>query len=234
VRSIFIALPAFGQTATTHTLASLMALAKVLIANGYDYYFSDYSYPDIADSRNMLTTIWHDRSEAAWMLQVDADMSFEPQLVLDMLECGKPLVGCLYPKKRYPIEFTGSWGALGKPKLEDGFMQVDRIGFGVTLIHRSVIAAMLESGQAQVSSPTRHVAGRLLKDFNLTRVIKAFTTVEVDGEPLSEDYSFCHRYTQSGGEVWAAIGHRITHVGQHGYSGRFADQLAVSSNASAA
>lgn len=231
-KSVFIALPAFGQTCTTHTTFSLMALAKVLLANGYDYYFSDYSYPDIAESRNCLTTIWYDRSEAEWMLQVDADMKAEPSLVLDMLAFGKPLTGALYPKKTYPLQFVGSWGK--SPRVEGGFMQVDRIGFGVALIHRSAITSMLESGEAKSVTPKGDVGDRLLKDFNLTRVIKAFTKVETDGAELSEDYSFCHRHARSGGEVWANIDHRIIHVGQHGYSGRFADVLGAQKQAESA
>lgn len=215
-QSVFIALPAFGQTNCSQTTFSLMALAKALIRSGRDYYFSDYSFPDIAESRNALTTIWYDKTDAEWMLQVDADMAWGPQLIIDMLEFGKPLTGVLYPKKRHPIEFVGSWkaGAL----IQNGFMQMEGIGFGITLIHRSVVHDMLESGVAE-SDPRGH-------DFGLGRLIRAFDIIKVDGRRLPEDKSFCHRHKQCGGEVWANISHKIGHVGQHEYSGRFADGLA--------
>ena len=47
----------------------------------------------------------------------------------------------------------------------------------------------------------------------------------VKGARLSEDYSFCHRWRQCGGEVWANISHPITHVGLHRYAGRYQDAM---------
>lgn len=213
---MFIALPAFGQINCAQTTFSLMALAKALIHSGRDYYFSDYSFPDIAESRNALTSIWYDKTNAEWMLHVDADMSFSPQLIIDMLEFGKPLTGVLAPKKRHPIEFVGSWKA--GAKIQNGFMQMDGIGFGIALIHRSVIHDMLETNVAE-SDPRA-------QDFGLDRIIRAFDIIKVDGRRLPEDKSFCHRYKQCGGEVWANISHRIGHVGLTEFAGRFADHLA--------
>jgi len=203
-----------------------MDTGKALIANGYDWYFSDYSYPFIDDARNMLATIFMDRSQADWMLMVDADMRFEAQLVLDMLRFGKPVMGCLYPKKTYPLQFVGSWG-VAPNQIQDGFMRVDRIGFGVTMVHRSAIEGMLASGEAQSVHPKGDVGGRLLQDFGITRLIRAFRRIPItDHDDLAEDYSFCDRHTRSGGEVWANISHNMIHVGKHGYTGRFADHIA--------
>lgn len=225
--SIFIAVPAFGQTASTHTVSSLMALAKVLLANGYDYYFSEYSFPDIAESRNLLTTIWWDKTEAEWMLQVDADMSFDPEMVMAMLAFGKPLTGCLYPKKTYPIEFVGR-GITGlTPKVDGGFLEVEGVGFGVTLVHRSCLQDMLDSGHATSDDRLKtHVAGPMLGRYGITRIIRAFDPIETESGKLTEDLSFCRRHRNSGGEVWAATHYGVTHVGQHGYSGRYADSMA--------
>lgn len=224
--SVFIALPAFGQVMTTHTTYSLMELAKRLIAAGWDYYFSSYTFPDIGDSRNLMTTAWFDTTDAEWMLQVDADMGFPSQLVLDGLAFGKPVMGCTYPKKTYPIQYVGAWGNSSKAVIENGFMRVDGVGFGVTLIHRSAIQGMLDSGQAKSHVSTADVGGRQLSEFGIKRVIRAFDRIRLEsGDDLSEDFSFCLRHRNSGGEVWANINHRVTHVGQHGYSGRYADSI---------
>lgn len=224
-RNVFIALPAFGQTNTTHTTHSLMDAGKALIANGYDWYFSDYSYPFIDDARNMLATLFLDKSQADWMLMVDADMRFPPHLVLDMLKFGKPVMGCLYPKKTYPIQFVGSWGVAPKT-IQNGFMRVDRIGFGVTMVHRGALEGMVASGEAKVTRPKDSLA-----DFGLSRLVRAFNRIPItEDDDLAEDYSFCDRHTSSGGEVWANISHQMTHVGQHGYTGRFADQIVVVPN----
>ena len=224
LKSVFIALPAYGQMNCALTTFSLMALAKVLIRSGYDYYFSDYSFPDIAESRNLLTTIWIDRSEAEWMLFVDSDMGFEPQLVLDMLAFDKPLVGCMYPVRDYPTRYVGR--TMDGGHIEGGFMQVEGIGFGVTLVRRDCIRNMLDSGEAK--SDTRvstHSASKMLAQMNINRIIRAFDPIETETGKLSEDLSFCRRHTKSSGEIWAATHHAVSHVGPHVFRGRFAEGM---------
>lgn len=225
--SIFIALPAFGQMNCSRTTFSLMALAKALLKSNTDYYFSDNSFPDIAESRNMLTTIWYDRTQSEHMLFIDADMDFEPQLVMDMLAFDKPLVGCLYPKRTYPLSFVGRPTA-GEQVTDKGFLKVEGIGFGVTLIRRDCIEAMLNSGNATSDNRlANHAAGAMLKGLGIHRLIRAFDRIEVETGYLSEDMAFCKRHRDSGGEVWASVGHKITHIGPHGYSGCYAEAVAT-------
>lgn len=222
---IFIALPAFGRQNFTPTTSSLMGLARALLRDGHDFYFSTLSNSTIDELRNAMTTVWYDAvPDSEWMAQVDADMDFEPELITDMLKFGKPLMGCLYPKKTYPLDFVGR-GVKGPARVIDGFMEMAGIGFGVTMIHRSCITMMLESGQARSDEKIdRHTAGDILKGYGSKRIIRAFDPLEDETGRLSDDMSFCRRYRNSGGEVWAATHHRITHVGQHGYTGRYADR----------
>lgn len=224
--SIFIAMPAFGRINCTETTMSLMELAQQLSVRGISYCFATQSYPDIDELRNMLLTLWFDRlAHCSHMLMIDADMGFPSQLVGDMLEFDKPLVGALYPKKTNPLGFVGR-GKLGHPVVDRGFIEVDGVGFGVTLVRRDCVQTMLETGAA--SSDERlatHASGPLLKEWGLARIIRAFDKIETETGRLSEDLSFCKRHRDCGGTVWAATHHRITHVGPYGFSGRFADRL---------
>lgn len=197
-----------------------MGLAKALVREHGDYYFGTQSYPDIAELRNMFLSLWFDRIDASHMLMVDDDMDFEPRLLLDMLAFDQPLVGCLYPKRTLPIEFVGRPLTGAQPK--NGFLEMEGIGFGVTLIRRDCVQAMIDSGNA--ASDYRldtHVSGPMLKAQGLTRIIRAFDKIETATGALSEDLSFCHRYRDSGGQVWAATDHTVTHIGQYGFSGQF-------------
>lgn len=228
---VFIALPAFGQVNTAFTTASLVATTRFLTERGAFGGFGQMSYPDIADLRAMFLTIWFDKIDASHILFVDADMQFEPKLVLDMLDFDKPLVGCLYPKRTLPIQWVGS-ALEGDPIIENGFMKMEGIGFGVTLIRRDCVQAILDAEQAEIETNlTRHTAGKMLADQGITRLIRAFDTVNLPDRRLSEDFSFCHRYRRSGGEVWASINHRVTHIGDYGFGGRYADVLEQSNAA---
>lgn len=215
-------MPCFGQVNYSRTTASLMALAKVLIASGNDYYFNEWSYPDIAEVRNILTTIWFDCTKADHILFIDADMAFEPQLVLDMLALNEPVVGCFYPKRRLPVDFVGQL-LPGDQEDRDGFRKVKDVGAGVLLIRRDCIAQMLDQGITSDDRLQTHPAGEMLTALRVTRIIRAFDPIETETGKLSEDKSFCKRHRDCGGEVWAAINHKIAHVGPYGFTGTFAD-----------
>lgn len=218
---IFIALPAFGQTNTSHTTGSLVALTRFLTERGQFGGFSQMSFPDLYDLRAIFLTIWFDKIDATHILFVDADMQFEPQLVLDMIAFNKPLVGTLYSKKRLPPIMTTS-ALPGEQVLDRGFLKVEGIGFGVTLISRECVQSILDAGTIEIETNlTRHTAGQMLLDQGCTRLIRAFDTVNLPDRRLSEDFSFCERYRRAGGEVWAATHHKVIHIGQYGFQGTY-------------
>jgi len=221
-------MPAFGRINSTETTMSLMELTQALNVNSIPYCFSTQSLPDIAELRNMLLTLWFDRlTDWTHTLLIDADMGFPAQLVLDMLAFDQPLVGCLYPKKTNPINFVGR-PKPGAPLLSPcrKFMQMEGIGAGVMLIRRDCVETMLEQGAAK-SDPRlgTHNAAPLLAQWGVTRIIRAFDEIQTATGKMSEDLSFCRRHIECGGQVWANISHKITHVGPYGFSGRFADTL---------
>ncbi|QPF87016.1 hypothetical protein IC762_12250 [Bradyrhizobium genosp. L] len=220
---LFIALPAFGQQCNSQTTASLVALVEQLARRDISIGFSAISFPDIADLRNVLTTVFHDCLDATHMLMVDADMQFEPALVLDMLDADKPLVGCIYPKKRVPISWVGS--ALNPPAEPEGnLLELEGIGCGVTLIRRDCIENMIASGNVEIEDDPIGVAADMVKAHGATRMIRAFDLVRDGNRRLSEDFSFCCRHRKSGGKVWAVINHTLVHLGLYQYAGRY-DQL---------
>lgn len=223
---VFIHVPAFRKTNCSETTASLMALAKALLLGAKrDYYFNEWSWPDIAEARNVVLTIWYDTTDAEFFLGIDDDMSFEPQLVLDMLRLNQPLAGCFYPKRTLPIQFVGQL-LPGEPLWRDGFLKVKDFGAGVILIRRDCVARMLETGMAR-SDPrvATHGCRSMLEPLGVKRIIRAFDKIETPTGALSEDKSFCKRHRDAGGEVWASVDHEITHIGPYGFKGRFNDRL---------
>jgi hypothetical protein len=223
-KKLMICLPAFGRVVSAETTASLVRLSGALAMQGIEPVFTTHSYPDIAELRNQMLTLWYDCvPDAKHCLMVDADMGFEPQLVLEMLDWNQQLVGCLYPKKTYPISYVGR--LLEEPKeAHDGFLEVQAIGFGITLIRRDCVEAML-AHETAVSDPRidAFTYGPMLRQWGVSRLIRAFDEIETDQGRMTEDYSFCKRHRDCGGKVYAATHHRITHVGPHGYSGCFAE-----------
>ncbi len=223
---VFIAMPAYGQINMSMTTSSLLATNRALEVHGFAGGFGTLSYPDITEIRNIFLSIWYDKINTSHMLFLDSDMGWPPELIIDLINCNKPLVGALCPKKKLPIEFAGR-AKNGESKIVNGFMEVDGIGGAVMLISREVVTAMLQKFPEMDDrvSPKNHAAKQILESQGVSRLIRAFDPITIDGEKFSEDLSFCHRWKACGGEVWANIMHPITHVGLYEFTGRYYDQI---------
>ena len=221
---LFIAVPAFGHQINSQTAVSLVALTQQLTLAGIPTSISALSFPDLVDLRNVFLSTFYDGLDATHMLFVDADMQFEPNLVQDMLNADKPLVGCLYRTKRLPGAWVGS-ALTPAPDPENGLLELEGIGCGVMLIRRDCVSNMIETGYAEVQTDLRGTAMKgLLDPHGVKRIIRGFDKVVTeDGRHLSEDYSFCHRHRKAGGKVYAAINHSVTHLGVMPFVGRYSD-----------
>lgn len=219
---VLIFCPAFGGTITANTFLTTHALRDALAAKGIGGGISTLSFPDIAELRAMALTIWYDAMpDVSHLLFIDADMGFQPDMVLDMLMFDEPLVGAIYPQRRLPTSFAGS--GTGEPNAErrGNFMKVEGVGMGCTLIRRDCVTTMLEKFPEMVDDRlSLHPAAATMQAAGAKRLIRAFEKMDLDKRGiLSEDLSFCMRHNQAGGTVWASIGHPISHVGQHDFGG---------------
>lgn len=232
-KSLLIFVPAFGQQITATTFLTTHALQQALAAKGIGGGISTLSYPDIAELRNIALTIWYDTLPATHLLFIDADMGFDPQLVLDMLMFDEPVVGTLYPRRTLPIQWAASGTGEDKAERSAGFMSVAGVGMGCTLIRRDAVTTMLEKIPSIIDTRLEmHSAYEIFKNSGIKRFIRAFDKIDdpVNG-PISEDLSFCKRWRDDcGGKVWAAIGHRMQHVGPYAYEGCYLEYVMQKAN----
>jgi len=221
---VFVAMPAFGGIVQAQTTSSLVALTRELTDAGIFGGFSTLSFPCIEDLRNVFLSVWFDALDATHLLFIDADMSWEPSLIFDMLKADKELIGAIYPAKRLPISFVGS--PLEPPAEPEGnLLEVEGLGCGVMLIRRDAIQRIIDAGEATVTTDLRGTAlAGLLEPHGVKRLIRAFDKlVTPDGRNLSEDFSYCFRHRAAAGKVWAWINARVTHLGTFAFSANYAD-----------
>jgi hypothetical protein len=243
--NILLATPAYGDVFYTPYVSSLVGLQRLASRNKWHLAFASIAYADIVESRNFLLTHFFDRTSATHLLFVDADMGYEPGLIADMLALRKPVVGVTAPKRQIDLDRLAKLARKGeaperaiarahnfvfRPVKErttsrpvKGFVQVEGCGAGILLIERACVQAMLER-LPELSDTAAKGNSPLTK--NLDRLIRAFDPTTVDGARLSEDYSFCHRWRRlCGGEVWANINRKVTHVGLQKFSARYSDAM---------
>lgn len=224
---IFIFVPGYGQQISATTFLTTHALQQVLASKGIGGGISTLSFPDIAELRDMATTIWYDTLDASHILFIDSDMGFPPDLVIDMLLLDEPIVGTIYRQRREQVSWAGSGTGEAMTERKGNFMCVEGVGMGCTLIRRDVITTMLEKMPEIVDTRLDlHPAKETMKAAGANRLIRAFEKIDLPERGLvSEDLSFCLRWQKCGGRVWASIGHRVSHVGPYDYAGRYLDQF---------
>jgi hypothetical protein len=216
-KSVLVCVPVYGQV-YPQTMLSLVKLTRWLTLSGYVNDLVYLSIPNIVDARNLFYTIWLDHyQDMSHMLQVDADMGFEPELVRDMLYFDKPLTGTIYARRAIKARVVGQPGR----EIVKGFVSAKSIGAGVMLIERNA-AAKLEVPIKEAVPPALQ---ELVPQIKLPRLLQPFKPIEVEGRELFEDASFCHRWRTQGGEIWANVAHPISHVGPFDYRLRYQDYL---------
>lgn len=101
------------------------------------------------------------------------------------------------------------------------FIRTFRIGAAVTLIRRSALMKMADACPDLIRPVSKDFEGLGLKG----SLLQAYAPITTNSVALSEDLSFCYRWTElCGGEIWACTDEPIGHVGTVEYRGRFADR----------
>lgn len=183
------------------------------------------SGPRIAEARNILVDKFaSEYPDAEWLLMLDSDMTFYPDLVERMLAVADPkevpILGGLcfapggdergpYPTIYREIETKGNYVHVGP--VEDyprnALVKVGATGAACLLIHRQVLAAMKRPwpkgfGTNQNGDPNPH---------------PWFSEglVGPGGKQLGEDIAFCRRATLLGIPVHVHTGIKLGHVKVH-------------------
>jgi hypothetical protein len=206
----------------------------------------------ITRARANLVTLFLDDPSATHLLFVDADIGFQPDQVFRLIESGAEVVAGVYPIKRVNWDKAKRMIESSRPtmpsaaldyvlEIEDpdhvvavnGFTRVRFAGTGFLMIRRQVFERMCRhpayaslrffgehSDDALAGSPNRFALFECMIDPNT-------------GTYLSEDFAFCKRWTDIGGEIWADLQSRLDHVGPSVFHGDVSTQFAAPASTSA-
>lgn len=168
----------------------------------------------VARARNNLA--WQFlQSDADILFFLDSDIIIEPwqfQRLLDAVWIkGYRVVGGMYPKKQGILDWVVNYIHNERPN-EDGFMRAKHLGNGCMLVAREELQSqiakhpeMLYKGDPEPSA--------VRYDF--------FPMRAVNGSYLSEDWAFCDRIIEDGGEMWMDTRCQLRHVGKTVYPLQF-------------
>ena len=226
---LFISTPCYNAMMTLHYTTSLLKLIQALSERNISYvvdFLGNESLIPRARNRSLEKFIVSDCSH---MLFIDADIGFEPDAVLDILKYDKAVVGCLYPRKDISIdrvlwslqnerdskervdsralEFVyNTYKTRDNKVITDGdYTRVNHIGTGFMLVQRDIITKLC-SIHKELIVTNGELPGEQYALFDC--MIK-------NRNYLSEDYSFCQRVNDGGGEVCVNTKHNLIHMGSY-------------------
>ena len=234
---IVVCTPCFGGMVTQGYMLS--AINLMLLGNhlGFEVTIDMLGNDSLVTrSRNTLVAQFLDRPEATHLLFVDADISFQPAQVLRMVQFDQDVVAGMYPLKirewsaaaiervRYcepldtaPLRYVGLPCEGEAITTLDGFVSAEYAGTGFLMIRRAALLRMMEAYPelafsaahdrgAQKPSPYRYA----LFDCMIEPETRHY---------LSEDYTFCRRWRDIGGQIWLDTRGALTHTGPHDFAG---------------
>jgi hypothetical protein len=245
--NLVIATPCFGGQVSALYTASLFKLQSRL--RSYRALSLKVLFKDgdalITRARASLMSQFLDDPAATHLLFIDADIGFEPDQVLRLIECGADMCAAIYPIKRIDWDKVKTTIESGHPnpgaaalkyvfEVDDpdaviekgGFVKVRYAGTGFLMIRRQAIE--------QMCARYRHL--KYMRDHSLDAVTASdnrFALFECmiaeDGTYLSEDFAFCKRWTDIGGEIWTDLDSRLNHIGPMTFCGDLSSQFVAAS-----
>jgi hypothetical protein len=200
----------------------------------------------ITRARANLLTLFLDDPTATHLLFVDADIGFEPEQVFRLIESGADVVAGVYPIKRVNWDkarrmLQAHGGKTPSAALDyvleiddpdqvvvvNGFTRVRYAGTGFLMIRRHVLERMCEHpAYASLQFFREHSRDALAGSPNRFALFECMIDPK-SGTYLSEDFAFCKRWTDIGGEIWADLQSRLDHVGPSVFHGDISSQFAT-------
>ena len=241
---LYVATPCFGGNLNLHYVQSLLALQDACRARGVGLHVEMVGGDAlIPRARSCLAAGFLAHPEATHLMFIDADIGFSAEHVFRLLRADKDLIGGVYPVKRFDWDKVRAAAKADAPDLmaaalgyvlrflptpnnsvdvNDGLAQVSYVGTGFMMIRRAALARLCDA-HPELRADMRDVVGSPAA----TEAVMVFETmIEPEtGHYLSEDYAFCRRWRDLGGEIWADVETRMNHVGHAVYTGSLMQAL---------
>jgi len=240
---LVVATPCFGGQVTSVYADSMLRLQSACRASGIGFtWFLGSGDALITRVRADLMTAFLDMPEATHFLFIDADIWFEPPQVFRLMNFAEDFVAAAYPLKMYDWDKIARAMAERRPKpicaalhyvfnLEDpakvvsrqGFAKSKYVGTGFMMLRRAALLRLCEANP-QLKYKKAHVQDDRLNSPHRYALFDTMIDPET-GEYLSEDYAFCRRWRDIGGEIWVDLQSKLTHVGPTGFVGDLSAQF---------
>jgi len=242
--SIVIGTPCFGGQVSWLYTSSLLHLQRALTQRGWGFGCL-LQAGDALVTRARQTIVAHFLADASatHLLFIDADIGFQPEQVVRLVEFGADCTAAAYPVKQINWDQMAGAVRAGRAPLEsatlsyvierergaemtvrDGFVKSRYAGTGFLMLRRAALEAMI-AHYPELRYTSEHRTPDPLQGSPWRSALFNCMIDPSSGHYLSEDFSFCRRWTDMGGEIWVDHTSRLEHVGLMVYRGNLAARV---------
>lgn len=230
---IYLATPCYGGRVYVQFIRSVLQLQEACARRGVGLHVELMAGDAlIPRARARLAAGFLAHPHATHLLFCDADIGFAPDNAFRLLDAGKDVAGGVYPLKQIDWDKARTAAQAGVADLqaasvgyvvrfiptpdhsvevEDGVAKVAYVGTGFLMISRPAVQ--------RVSDAHPELVAQLDDETALTPMIFETLIEPGTGQHLSEDYAFCRRWRDLGGDIWADMESPLSHVGHTVYAG---------------
>jgi hypothetical protein len=239
---VFLSTPCYGGLCLEKYMTSVIKLQLLLINKGIQLMIDTTENESLVHrARNVAVGRFMQKTDADYFMFIDADIDFDPESVVKLIESEYDISVACYPKKVVMWDQAATAVKNGDERnmamlasslvvnigsarrtVENGFVEILDGPTGFMLIKRSVFERMHE-----------HYPELLCKNDHQNRDFDEYYAVfdcMIDPDSrryLSEDYAFCRRWQKMGGKIHAHIHTTLGHVGNLPFTGCMNDRLKV-------
>ena len=246
---IFISTPCYDAMMTMQYTISILKLTQFLTTQGIPFVIDFIGNESLIPRARNSSLAKFMKSNFSHLLFIDSDIEFSVDAVIDLITFDKDVVCCCYPKKSYNwkrlmyslqnenqskehIHSRGLDFTHNVMKNKDGnliefgdFVRVKEASTGFMMIKREILQKLIE----------KHTELEIVTD-SLSqkdeKICGLFCTMIKNNRFLSEDYSFCQRVNDIGGQIWVSRTQNINHIGKHVFSSDIKNRTFIGRNSS--
>ena len=238
---LFVSTPCYGGVCLQAYAESMLRLQRTCAAHGIQMMLDTTENESLVHrARNLAVARFYQKTQATHFLFVDADIHFDPDAVIRLIQSGHEVSCAAYPKK------TVMWDqAEAQVKSGDTSRELSRVASSLVMNFKYQ-QTQIRNGFAEVlDGPTgfllikRDVFTKMFAKYKELDCVNDHQNKDLDEycavfdcmiDPqsrryLSEDYAFCRRWQQMGGQIFADCVTVLGHVGNIRFQGRLEDRL---------
>jgi cellulose synthase/poly-beta-1,6-N-acetylglucosamine synthase-like glycosyltransferase len=174
------------------------------------------------------------KSDAEYFVFIDADIHFSPESLLRLVESGHEVSVACYPKK------VIMWDQAEKEVLQNGTKPLERVSSSLVTNFKHAKSALVDGFTEVLDGPTGFMCIRrsaiekmykaypelMCKNDHQNKDLENYCAIfdcmidPVNRRYLSEDYAFCRRWQQIGGQIFADVTTVLGHIGNLRFTGK--------------